>query len=257
MTGAEAHPVADLFPMLPDDELKDLAVSIATDGLLHPIVLDDEGRILDGRNRFAACELASVDPVFVTYDGKDPDGYALTVNLSRRHLSKGQAAMIAAKACPETGQTARQAGAQIGVSKSRIAQASVVLEWAPALAAPVIAGATSLDIAYKTACESKADADGDEAKLIRLRQEASDLADLVAEERMTLAEATSVLATREAEAKRERDAAIRYAGDLFTLAPSHLISLIGAVDPADWPVTWKQVDSLQEMLEQIKVELPA
>lgn len=27
---------------------------------------------------------------FVTYDGDDPDGYALAVNIARRHLTKGQ-----------------------------------------------------------------------------------------------------------------------------------------------------------------------
>jgi ParB-like chromosome segregation protein Spo0J len=54
MTDRPAHPVTDLFPTLPDEELKDLAADIAERGLLHPIVLD-------GRNRYAACQLAGVE----------------------------------------------------------------------------------------------------------------------------------------------------------------------------------------------------
>jgi hypothetical protein len=49
-------------------------------------VLDVEGRILDGRNRYAACEKAGVKPAFVNYAGKDPHGYALAVNKHRRHM---------------------------------------------------------------------------------------------------------------------------------------------------------------------------
>jgi ParB-like nuclease domain len=89
----EVHPVADLFPMLPDDELKDLAADITERGLLQPIVLDTEGRILDGRNRYAACQLAGIEPTFTTYDGDDPEGYALAVNIARREMTKGQKAI--------------------------------------------------------------------------------------------------------------------------------------------------------------------
>lgn len=57
-------------------------------GLLQPIVLDDkDGRLLDGRNRGTspASSLES-NPYFTTYDGDDPDGYALAVNINRQHL---------------------------------------------------------------------------------------------------------------------------------------------------------------------------
>ena len=41
---------AALFPMLPDDELEDLAEDTSRNGLLQPIVLDSDGLILDRRS---------------------------------------------------------------------------------------------------------------------------------------------------------------------------------------------------------------
>ena len=121
----QVHPVADLFPMLPDEELADLAADIKIRGQLQPIVLDSDGRILDGRNRFAACNLAVVEPQFVTYDGDDPDGYALAVNISRRHMTKGQQALVVAKALLDSNNAGQvRAAKSIGVSQGRIAQRS-------------------------------------------------------------------------------------------------------------------------------------
>jgi hypothetical protein len=73
----------------------------------HLADLDQDGRVLDGRNRLAACELASVEPAFETYDGTDPDTNGLSVNIARRHLSKGQQAMVAARAAVIRGESQR------------------------------------------------------------------------------------------------------------------------------------------------------
>jgi ParB-like chromosome segregation protein Spo0J len=48
MSELAVHPVAALFPMLAGDELEELAADIKARGLLQPIVLDAEGRVLDG-----------------------------------------------------------------------------------------------------------------------------------------------------------------------------------------------------------------
>jgi ParB-like chromosome segregation protein Spo0J len=159
MSGPAIHPVADLFPVLSAEDLQSLADDIAERGLLHPIVTDADGLVLDGRNRLAACKLAKFKPTFVTYDGDDPAGYVLAANIERRHLSKGQAAMLAAKVWAVSAQTQRQAAAKAGVSKARITQAAAVLDHAPDLAPKVIAGTTSLDEAYAQAQETKARAD--------------------------------------------------------------------------------------------------
>lgn len=50
------HSVAAIFPMLDEPQLATFANDIAANGLLEPIVIDAEERILDGRNRFRACQ---------------------------------------------------------------------------------------------------------------------------------------------------------------------------------------------------------
>jgi hypothetical protein len=96
----EAHPAAELFPLLDEDALEALAASIAKVGLIHPIVLHD-GLVLDGRNRLRACELAGVEPRFAEWTG---DGsiteYVVSTNLVRRHLTPSQCAMLATDLLP-------------------------------------------------------------------------------------------------------------------------------------------------------------
>jgi ParB-like chromosome segregation protein Spo0J len=92
----KAHDYANLFPMLPDSELKTLADDIRENGLQTPITTLD-GLILDGRNRHRACEIAGVDPTFDEYLGGDPLQFVISHNLHRRHLTESQRGMVAAK----------------------------------------------------------------------------------------------------------------------------------------------------------------
>lgn len=210
----DVHPIADLFPMLAEDELRELAADIKQRGLLQPIVLDADGRVLDGRNRLAACELAGVEPEFTNYEGEDAEGYALSVNIQRRNLTKGQTAMVAAKAWAVSAQTQRAAAAQAGVSKARITQAAAVLDHAPDLADAVVSGALSLDEAYKIARENKTKAEGVEAQLARLRAEDPELADKVVEGELTLPGAWAERKARAAEEERQRKVATQLLCDI-------------------------------------------
>ena len=91
---------------------------------------------------------------------------ALSVNIARRHLTKGQQAMLLAKVRLVSGQnnngqylSVRDIASQNSISWARVDQANQVLEYAPDLADSVIAGVLSLDSAYRTAQQRKAEAE--------------------------------------------------------------------------------------------------
>lgn len=95
------HDYANLFPLLEDEELEELADSMRQHGFFpdEPIVLLD-GKILDGRNRYWAAQRAGVDPVVAQYEGDDPLGFVIAKNLRRRHLSSSQRATLALEIMP-------------------------------------------------------------------------------------------------------------------------------------------------------------
>lgn len=73
-----------------------MRASIEDNGLIEPVTML-EGKILDGRNRAAACLMLGIEPATVDYTGDDPLGFVLAKNLNRRHLNESQRAMVAAK----------------------------------------------------------------------------------------------------------------------------------------------------------------
>ena len=104
----QPHPYADLFPMMDREPLRQLTASIREEGLQNPIITY-EGKILDGRNRAAACANAQVEPRYEEYEGDDPLGFVFRANLIRRHLNTSQRAMVAEKfANLENGERASQ-----------------------------------------------------------------------------------------------------------------------------------------------------
>jgi hypothetical protein len=90
------HPLADLFPLLQAVEFDELVADIKANGLREPIVLY-QGQVLDGRNRYRACEAADVEPHFRKYDGDDPLAYVTSLNLHRRNLTTEQKREVIAK----------------------------------------------------------------------------------------------------------------------------------------------------------------
>lgn len=93
----EVHPLAARWPLMPDDELDALAESIRADGLAEPIIIDRQGRLVDGRNRLEACRRAKVSPTYVTPAGLNGDEsvrrWIHRANGQRRNVSTGQKAM--------------------------------------------------------------------------------------------------------------------------------------------------------------------
>jgi ParB-like nuclease domain len=157
------HPIADLFPMMTDEELANLAADIKANGLIHAIVVDKDGVIIDGRNRDRACEIAGIEPATVLFEGDDPRAYIIASNISRRHLTKGQQAMAVAMVypVPEKGGKGKRSRIQEGLDEprktfqNRLSQARIVFAYSPDLAQAVLAGSKFLDAAYDEAKKAK------------------------------------------------------------------------------------------------------
>ncbi len=188
------HPYAEKFPMLPDDELADLAESIRTNGLRHPIVVTPAGLVLDGRNRLEACKRAEVVPETVVYDGDDLAEYVIDANVGRRHMSTGARAMSTALVLKAAGR--RQDGRWVGWSRTSqtsgkssgereaMRQAGVVLDYEPDLAPRVVSGEVTLNAAYeqaKAARESERLRTDEDAARAYVEEYVPELAELIAD----------------------------------------------------------------------------
>lgn len=99
-----------MFPLLDEssEQFKSLLASIDRNGQYDAIVIDDDDRILDGRNRWRACELLKREPKIVKFadlklgkneDGIDvlPEDFAFDRNFGRRDLTPDQRAVIGAQ----------------------------------------------------------------------------------------------------------------------------------------------------------------
>jgi hypothetical protein len=88
------HDDAALFPLMEEEELRALADDILAHGQRNP-ARRYKGKIIDGRNRVLACDLAGVEPWIIDWDGPgDPLDYIVSENLYRRHLTTAQKAAI-------------------------------------------------------------------------------------------------------------------------------------------------------------------
>lgn len=94
----EIHPYANLLPMLSQSGLQSMAEDIKARGQVLPIILDQHERLIDGRNRLAACDLAGVEPKFETREYANERAIldaVWSLNKERRHLNETQLALLA------------------------------------------------------------------------------------------------------------------------------------------------------------------
>jgi hypothetical protein len=133
----EFHSLANIFPMMTDEEVNDLGDDMLEHGQRQPIWLF-EGMILDGRNRYNACLLKDIEPHTVEFRGADPVSFVTSANLHRRHLEAGQRAMIAAELAtmkrgdnqhsPAGGTSQAKAAEVLNVGKRSVERAAEVIE---------------------------------------------------------------------------------------------------------------------------------
>jgi N6-adenosine-specific RNA methylase IME4 len=109
MNELQVHPAAKLFPLMDEERFSALVESIRHNGLLNAIVLLG-GKILDGRNRYAACLKAGVEPHFTDFVG-DPYCFVWLTNGERRDLKTDQRFAIWKTAVKESGELQKQVAA--------------------------------------------------------------------------------------------------------------------------------------------------
>ena len=112
------HPIADVWPMMDEAKLHELAEDIQKNGQLVPVWLY-EGKILDGRNRWAACKIAGVEPKTKEYTGDEPTAFAVSLNDRRRHMNKGSLAAVAAELEPHFAEDAKRRQQKAGKEHGR------------------------------------------------------------------------------------------------------------------------------------------
>lgn len=99
-TTMKTHWVADIFP-LNEADIDAIADDIKANGQLVPIKAFADGTIVDGRNRWLACQKVGVEPIVEIIEAMD-DGKMLNLSMSlnekRRKTSKQQVACAAALA---------------------------------------------------------------------------------------------------------------------------------------------------------------
>lgn len=162
------HPLSSIFPLMSESELALLAEDIKQNGQREKIIVLD-GMILDGRNRYRACELSKVNPLTENYREKriTPIEYVMSKNLHRRHLTASQRTVSAilyklelqrlhgkfhvskpGEKPAQRGWAYEQALKVFQVGKNALCQANVISERKPELLDEVMSGKRSIANAY-------------------------------------------------------------------------------------------------------------
>jgi hypothetical protein len=230
----ELHPLCTFFPRMSGAEFDALVADIAENGLQNPIVLHDD-MVLDGGNRYRACQVANVEPRFVQFAGDSIGQFVLSANLHRRHLSAGQQATIVAsvkdwdKAHAHGGarrgdqgatlhlETVKDRAAESGASVRTQKMADKVARESPELARQVAHGEISLPQALREVSPPKQSRPAPVVQQVpapdadELREQINELLAMVEETRADnesmarVFEADDKLAAALAEAKRYRE----------------------------------------------------
>lgn len=219
---------ANIWSMWPTEKLNELAEDIKENGFDHryPITIAEvngEWMLLDGRNRREAAKLAGIVPPVIVTD-VDPKLAVHRSNNQNRDATPGQKAMATAMAFPEAKRGMHSELKNLtGSAKVYLSQSRYVLrnnpipegQHYPQRCLDIMAGSLSLTDAYaktqedvqKREEEARIHAEN-AAKLNDVRARYPNLAALVDDERLSLAQAiaSAEQSDRDARDKAERDA---------------------------------------------------
>jgi len=171
----QPHEFADLFPLMAPDEFVALKADIRAHGLRQPVMMF-EGKVLDGRNRFRACQEVGEEIVHDEFHGTADEALAfvLSANLHRRHMTASQKAVVALdietleakraklrqgartdiperfpEGLPSAGEAREKAAAAVGVNARYVSDAKALKEDAPELLEKVRDGKLTIPKANK------------------------------------------------------------------------------------------------------------
>lgn len=219
---------ANEFPLLPEEELKELSQDLEVSGQQHPIIIYN-GMILDGRNRIRAFQDTNLKEAAVEYfTGTEFEAVEKIrgLNILRRHLTMGQRAHVALAYLPyEEAEAKKRQGARtdlvpdpepsgqekrgksrnivaekFNLSGQRISEAKSLAMNAPDLSEEVKAGTKSLDKATR---EMKVRREDREKKIESLKNHAYDIYTQYLKGQIELDDAYGQLSFRQAQKKRE------------------------------------------------------
>lgn len=161
----EFHEVANIFPMMSDEEYRNLVNDVKENGQHMPIYIW-QNKIIDGRNRYKACCELGIAPLVEQWDGEGSlVSFVVSLNLNRRHLDTSQRAMVAArlanlgegrpqKTAEISAVSQTQAATLLNVSPDAIQQGRRVIERAtPQLTQLVERGDVAVSLAAEVADE--------------------------------------------------------------------------------------------------------
>ena len=165
MTELQFHPLAEIFPLIDGQDFDDLVADIKARGLKEPISTFD-GMIVDGRNRYRACNAAEVklEPgdIGELDPGTDLVAYVISANLRRRHMDDEARARVAARLATyrrgddqhtaNAGPSQAKAAKLLNVSEARVERvAKVIKTGAPELVAAMESGEVTSSVAATVA----------------------------------------------------------------------------------------------------------
>jgi protein gp37 len=190
------HPIANAFPMKPDDEFWELVDHIGTVGVAEKLMREKgTGLLIDGRNRLLA---VSITQSLFEIEDVEPDlvlAFVTAKNLHAKKFSASQRAIIAARLMPLYEEQAKQRQIASGGDKKSEESKSVVQKVAPPIEkskARADAGrAAGVNHAYV-----------DQAK--KIQKASSEVAQQVMDGKMTLQEGLKQVAPIIAAAKAEK-----------------------------------------------------
>lgn len=185
------HSFADAFPLMTDQDMERLIDDIREHGQIEPCIVNEDGVLLDGRNRRAACAYLGIEPRVRYVNPESETAYIASLNIHRRHMTVGERQALAPlleesfkeEARKRQADGGRQGGNKAGKLAAPVQQAS---------GTAMAQAAKALDISERAGYQAK-----------RLAEQAPELLDEVKAGNLTLKAAERLVTERLAE-DRER-----------------------------------------------------